>query len=86
MKQEHQVGSLNSFINELQQRACAQRLELEDAHHGKIESRKEQSRLQEELSFSEKVLRDTRIRNIHEMRETKRAQDLQVDEISLQKI
>ena len=36
MKQEHQVGSLNSCINELQQPAYAQGLELEDAHHGKL--------------------------------------------------
>ena len=34
MKQEHQVGSLNRCINELQQQAFAQRLELQDAHHG----------------------------------------------------
>ena len=34
MKQEHQVGSFNSCINELQQETYAQRLELQDAHHG----------------------------------------------------
>ena len=34
MRQEHQVGSLNNCINELQQQAYARRLELEDAHHG----------------------------------------------------
>ena len=34
MKQEHQVGYLNSCIDELQQQAYAQRLELEDARHG----------------------------------------------------
>ena len=34
MKQEHQVGSLNHFFDELQKQAYAQRLELEDAHHG----------------------------------------------------
>ena len=43
MKQEHQVGSLNNCIDELQQQANAERLELEDAHHGYIESRREQS-------------------------------------------
>ena len=31
MKQEHQVGSLDSCINELQQQAYAQKLDLEDA-------------------------------------------------------
>ena len=67
MKQEHQVGSLNSCINELQQQAYAQRLESQDAQHGYIESRREQARLQEELSMKEKLLRDTQIRNMHEM-------------------
>ena len=32
LKQEHQVGSLNKCIDELQKQAYAQRLELEDAH------------------------------------------------------
>ena len=62
MKPEHQVGSLNNCIDELQQQAYAQRLELEDAQHGYVESRREQVRLQEELSLKEKVLRDTQIR------------------------
>ena len=54
MKQEHRVGSLNNCIDELQQQAHAQRLELEDAHHGQIESRREQFRAQEELSMKAK--------------------------------
>ena len=49
MKQEHQVGSLGSCINELQQQAYARGLELQDAHHGYVESRREQARLEEEL-------------------------------------
>ena len=60
MKQEHQVGSLNNCISELQQEAYAQRLELQDAQHGYVESRREQIRLQEDLSMKEKVLRDLR--------------------------
>ena len=59
MRQEHQVGSLNDCISELQQQAHAQRLEVQDAHHENIESRREQARLQEEISLMEKVLRDT---------------------------
>ena len=47
MKQEHQMGTLNNCIEELQQQADAQRFELQDAHHGYIESRREQFRLQE---------------------------------------
>ena len=34
MRQDHQVGSLNSCIDEVQQQAVAQRLELQDAQHG----------------------------------------------------
>ena len=57
MKQEHEMGSLNSCIDELQRQAYAQRLELEDAYHGYIESRREQFRLEEKLSLKEKALR-----------------------------
>ena len=86
MKQEHQVESLNNCISELQQQAFAQRLELQDAQHGYIESRREQLRLQEEISLKEKALRETLIRNIHEMGEMKRAQELRVDDFSVQKL
>ena len=86
MRQEHQFGSLNICISELQQQAYAQRLELQDAHHGYIESRREQVRLPEELSLKEKVLRDTQIRSVHEIGDMKKAQQLRVDEFSVQKI
>ena len=86
MRQEHQVGSLNNCTNEQQQHAYAQRLELQDAQHGYIESRREQVHLQEELSMKEKVLRDTQIRSMHEVGEMKRAQELRVDEVSVQKL
>ena len=45
-----------------------------------------QVRLQEQLSMKEKVLRDTQIRNIHEMGEMKRAQEQRIDEVSVQKV
>ena len=61
MKQEHKVESDNNCMSELQQQAYAQRLELEDAHHGYVESRRGQFRLQEK-----KGLRDTQIRSMHE--------------------
>ena len=86
MRQEHQVGSHNDCISELQQHAFAQRLELQDAQHGYIESRREQIRLQEELSMKEKVLQDTQIRSMHEIGEKKRPQELRVDEFSVQKL
>ena len=53
MRQEHQGGSLKSCINELQQQAYARGLDLQDAHLGSIESRREQARLQEELFMKE---------------------------------
>ena len=85
VKQERPEGSLNSCINELQQQAYAQKMVLEDAHHGHAESRREQVRLQEELLVKEKALRDTQIRSMHEMGEIKRAQELRVEEFSVQK-
>ena len=85
MRQEHQVGSLNSCIDELQQQAYAQRLKLADAHDGYIESRQQQARLQEESSMKEQVLRKTQIRFFHEM-EKMRAQELRVEEFSVQKL
>ena len=78
MRREHQVGGLNNCISELQQHAHAQRLELQDAQHGYIESRREQVRLQEELSMKEKVLRNTQIQSMHEMGEMKRAQNYEL--------
>ena len=60
------VESLNKCIGELQRQTgrakTAQRLALQDAQYGFVESRREQVRLQEELSMKEKVLRDTQIR------------------------
>ena len=49
MKQELQVESLNNCISELQQQAYAQRLELQDAQHGDVESMKRA----QELRFDE---------------------------------
>ena len=83
MKQEHKVESLNNCIDELQQQAYAQRLELEDAHHEYVESRRQQVRLQEELVMKEKVVRDAQIESMHEMGEVKRAQELRVYKNSL---
>ena len=86
MRQGHQVGSLNSCISELQQQAYAHWLESQDAQHGYVESRREQARLQEELSMKAKVVRDTQIRGMHAMGEMKRAQKLRIDEVSVQKL
>ena len=86
MKQEYKVASLNTCISEIQQQTYAQRLELEDAHLGYVESRREQVRRQEELVMKEKVFRDAQIRSIHEIEELKRAQELRTDNFSVQKL
>ena len=79
------MESLNNCVDELQQQAYAQRLDLEKTH-GYVESRREQVRLQEELVMKEKALREAQIRSMHEMGQMKRAQELRVDEFSVQKL
>ena len=69
----------------LQRQTEGQRLALQDAQYGFVESRREQVRPQEDFSLKEKVLRDTQIRSMHEIGEMKRAQELRVDEVSVQK-
>ena len=86
MTQEYKVESLDTCISELQQQTHAQRLELEDAHFGYAESRREQPRLQEELIMKETALRDSQTRSIHKMGELERAQELRVDKFSVQKL
>ena len=85
LMKQHKVEPLNNCTGDLQQEACAQRLDLENTHHGYVESRREQVRLQEEFGMKEKALRETQIRNIHEIGEMKRVQELRVDEFSVQR-
>ena len=66
-KRELHVESLNKCIGELQRQTEEQRLALQDSQHGFVESRREHVRLQEELSIKEKVLRNTQIRNVHQV-------------------
>ena len=68
-KQELHAESLDKCIGELQRQTEEQRLALQDAQYGFVESRREQVRLQEELSMKEKVLRNSQIRKMHEMGE-----------------
>ena len=61
--QELHVESLNKCIGEVQRQTEEERLALQDAQHGFVESRREQVRRQEDLSMKDKVLRNTQIRN-----------------------
>ena len=74
-KQELHVESLNKCIGELQLQTEEQKLALQDVQYGFVGCGPEQVRLQEEWSMREKVLRNTQIRNVHEMGEIKRAQE-----------
>ena len=84
-KQDLHVESLNKCIGGLQRQTEEHRLALQDAQCGFVESRREQVRLQEELSMEEKVLRNTQIRTMHEIGEIKRAQEQRTDEVSVKR-
>ena len=51
-------------------------------NHGYEESRREQSRLHEELAQREEALGETHITSIHEVNELKGAQEIRIDEFS----
>ena len=76
--QEHQVAPLNNCISKLQNYRT-HNTDLLTLDENKFVYKKK-------LSMKDKVLRDTQIRNMHEMGEMKRAQELRVDEVSVQKI
>ena len=82
LKQECKVGTLNTCIREFQRQTHSNRLEMDNVNYGYEESRREQARLHEELAQREKALRDTRIRNIHEVEKLRRAQEMRIDEFS----
>ena len=67
-KQNLHVESLHKCIGEQQQQQTEeQRLAQQDAQYRFVQSRREQVRLQEDLSMKEKVLRHTQVRNMHKM-------------------
>ena len=84
-KRELHIESLDKCIGDLQKRTEAQNRAVQDVQNEFVESRREQTRLQEEKLRKEKALRDTQIRCMHEMERMKRAQIQQVDEFSIQK-
>ena len=72
-RREIHVESLNKCINDLQRRTEAQDRALQDVENEFVESRREQTRLQEELLRKETALRDTQIRSMPELEKMKRA-------------
>ena len=59
VRQEHQGRSLNNCIDELQQQAYAQRLELGNAHDGILSLDNSKQDYKKNLTFTEKVHRKT---------------------------
>ena len=82
LTQECAIDTPNACIREFQRLAHSNRLEMNSVNCGYKEFRREQARLHEELTQREKALQDTRIRNIHEVEELKRAQEMRIDEFS----
>ena len=82
LKQECKDDTLNTCIREFQRQARSNRLEMDGVSCGHGESRRELARLHEELAQREKALPDPCIRNIHEVEELKRAQEMRIDEFS----
>ena len=82
LKRECKVDTLNTSIREFQRQTHSNRLEMYLVNYGYEESRREQTRLHEELAQREKAFRETRIRSIHQVKELKRAQKMRIDEFS----
>ena len=81
MKQEHKVESLNTCVSEPQQQTYGQRLELEDAHFRVCRISKRAS----SITRREGHERESTSRpSDYEMGELKKAQELRVDEFSVQ--
>ena len=85
-KQECRTEFLDSSVRDLQRQLDSNRVEIYCTNRGNEESRKEKARLHGELAQRQRVLRDTQIRSIHEMGKLRRAQELRVDEFSVQKL
>ena len=71
---------LTLCIREFPRQAHSNCLELDSVNCGHEESRTAHGRLHEELAQRDKALRESRIRNIHEVEELKRAQEMRIDE------
>ena len=85
LKQECKVDSLDTCIRGSQRQAPSHRLEMDCANCGYEESRRERFRQKEELVMREKEIGDISVRNIHEMEELKRVQEMRVNKFSVQK-
>ena len=87
LKQECKVETLNTCIRQFQRQAYDQRFLMESVNCGLMKNFEESKPGFTKMWLHEKkALRDTRIRNIYEMENLKRAQEMRVDEFSFQKL
>ena len=78
LKQECKVDTLDTCVREFQRQAHSNRLEMDNANYGYGESRRERTRHHEDLAQREKALRDTRMRNMQNVEELKKAKEMRI--------
>ena len=82
LKQECRADFLDCSNRELRRQIHCSRMEVDHSNLGYKTSRREQARLHEKLAQRERALRETHIKGVHEVEETKRAQEMRIDEFS----
>ena len=85
-KHELQSDSDRRSIQELNGILDSQRREIDHTIAGCEQSRRDQLLLQEQLSEQTRDLREARIKSLHEMEESKRVQELRIDEFSTRRL
>ena len=86
LKQECRAESADCAIREFQRQFPSNLMEIDHTNLGYETSRREQTRLHEELAKRERALRETHVSSIHEVEELKRAQELRIDEFSTEEL
>ena len=86
LKQECKVDSLNTCIRELQRQAHSHRLEMDSANCGYEESEESKPDYTKNWRYEKKHFEILVSGLFHGMEELKRAQEMRVDEFSMQKL
>ena len=80
MKQECRADFAECSIRELKRPIQSNRMEIDHTNLGYEQPGREQVRLHEELGQRERALREIHVRNIHEVEELKRVQEMRLDQ------
>ena len=76
----------NALFANLKNPIQSNRMEIDHTNLGYEQSRREQVRLHEESAQRERALREIHVRNVHEVEELKRLQEMRIDECSKQEL